>query len=173
MAPPKNNEGMTYGMTYDHLPLPPKFIITLWLSSSPLSNLHSVKLTESPWKLMVGRRSFPFGKVYFQGLCFREGRHRKKSKENPDHQKCSQVFRCQACKLTSRSTNRAVNSGRKKTESSCSENPDALIASHKYHKMCFGTSFQPKTASNSGDFPSPTWKKEKFHDISDMIVDRK
>ncbi len=31
-------------------------------------HIHSLKLTARTWKWMVGRRSFPFGMTYFQGL---------------------------------------------------------------------------------------------------------
>ena len=31
------------------------------------SNLHPRSLTARPWKMMVGRQAFPFGKAYFQG----------------------------------------------------------------------------------------------------------
>ena len=31
--------------------------------------LHSRSLTVRPWKMVVGRRSVPFGKVTFQGIC--------------------------------------------------------------------------------------------------------
>ena len=30
---------------------------------------YSLKLTNRPRKLLVGRRSFPFGNAYFEGLC--------------------------------------------------------------------------------------------------------
>ena len=49
-------------------------------SSSPFvvapTWLPSLKLTARTWKWMVGRRSFPFGKVTFQGrtVSFREGK---------------------------------------------------------------------------------------------------
>ena len=39
----------------------------IWLQFRLESMMHPRSLTDSPWKLMVGRRSFPIGMVTFQG----------------------------------------------------------------------------------------------------------
>ena len=53
-----------FGHNLSHSPLKVIFLPIVEIKRSP-----SWSLTVRPWKMILGRRSSPFGMVYFQGLC--------------------------------------------------------------------------------------------------------